>query len=190
MTDRGPAAADIRDQLVALVPEMRAFALSLTRNPSTADDLVQDTVLKAWASLDRFEPGTNMRAWVFTILRNTFYSDTRKRQREIADVDGAHAARLSQKPDHDGRLDLRDFAAAFTKLPDEQREVLILIGASGLSYEEAAEICGCAVGTIKSRLNRGRARLSELLDPPAVAEVMPHGSGARMADGANPTRGR
>lgn len=154
-----------RDELVALAPELRAFALSLSRNASTADDLVQETVLKAWAKLDSFEPGTNMRAWLFTILRNTFYSDTRKSKREVADVDGAHAARLSQKPDHDGRLALRDFAVAFATLPDEQREALILIGASGMSYEEAARTCGCAVGTIKSRLNRGRARLAELLDP-------------------------
>jgi len=163
MTEAAAANA-ARDELVALVPELRAFALSLSRNPSLADDLVQETVLKAWAKLDSFEPGTNMRAWLFTILRNTFYSDARKRPREVADVDGAYAAQLSQKPDHDGRLALRDFAAAFATLPDEQREVLILIGAAGLSYEEAAQACGCAVGTIKSRLNRGRARLAELLE--------------------------
>ncbi len=155
----------IRNKLISLVPELRAFALSLSRNPSTADDLVQETVLKAWAKLDSFQPGTNMRAWLFTILRNTFYSDARKGKREIADVDGAYAARLSQKPDHDGRLALRDFAVAFATLPDDQREALILIGGSGLSYEEAAQTCGCAVGTIKSRLHRGRARLAELLNP-------------------------
>jgi len=121
MTEAVATSAATRDELVGLVPELRAFALSLSRNPSVADDLVQETVLKAWAKLDSFEPGTNMRAWLFTILRNTFYSDARKGKREVADVDGAYAARLSQKPDHDGRLALRDFAVAFATLPDDQR---------------------------------------------------------------------
>jgi len=142
---------------------MRAFALSLTRNPATADELVQDTIVKAWTNIDKFEPGTNLRAWLFTILRNTFYSLRRKRKREVADADGAMAEQLSQKPDHDGRLVLSDFRAAFEQLPDEQREALILVGASGFSYEEAAETCGVAVGTIKSRANRGRKRLAELM---------------------------
>jgi RNA polymerase sigma-70 factor (ECF subfamily) len=171
-----------RDEMIALVPELRAFALSLSRNPATADDLVQETVLKAWARLDSFEPGTNMRAWLFTILRNTFYSDARKNKREVADVDGAYAARLSQKPDHDGRLALRDFAVAFAKLPDDQREALILIGASGLSYEDAARTCGCAIGTIKSRLNRGRARLAELLDPAQQTAAAPQVAGRAIPE--------
>ena len=115
------------------------------------------------ASLNTFQEGTNLRSWLFTILRNTFYSSRRKLSREVADSDGLHAAGLSQKPDHDGRLALDDFAAAFALLPDEQREALVLVGASGFSYEEAAETCGCAVGTIKSRANRGRQRLAELM---------------------------
>ena len=127
-------------------------------------DRFQDTILKAWTNIEKFEPGTNLRAWLFTILRNTFYSSRRKVSREVADVDGIHAARLSQKPDHDGRLAMTDFQAAFAKLPDEQREALILVGASGFSYEEAAGMCACAVGTIKSRANRGRRKLSELLN--------------------------
>ena len=190
MTDAPNSTQATRDELVALVPELRAFALSLSRNPSLADDLVQETVLKAWAKLDSFTPGTNMRAWLFTILRNTFYSGARKAQREVADVDGAYAARLSQKPEHDGRLALRDFAVAFAKLPDEQREALILIGASGLTYEEAAETCGCAVGTIKSRLNRGRARLAELLEagqdaaPPQPEATAQIGASASVKGGA------
>lgn len=158
------ASADPRDRLVEHLPALRAFALSLARNGAAADDLVQDTILKAWTNMDKFEAGTNLRAWLFTILRNTFYSARRKVSREVADVDGLHAARLSQKPDHDGRLALSDFQGAFAKLPDEQREALILVGASGFSYEEAADMCGCAVGTIKSRANRGRRKLSELLD--------------------------
>lgn len=152
-----------RDELVSHLPALRAFALSLARNGAVADDLVQDTILKAWSNIDKFEEGTNLRAWLFTILRNTFYSARRKLTREVADSDGFHAARLAQKPDHDGRLAMADFRVAFALLPDEQREALILVGASGFSYEEAAEMCACAVGTIKSRANRGRKRLAQLL---------------------------
>ena len=154
---------DPRDEIVEHLASLRAFALSLTRNGSSADDLVQETVVKAWSNIDKFQAGTNMRAWLFTILRNTFYSLRRKRGREIADVDGEYAAQLSEKPAHDGRLAFKDFSVAFAKLPDEQREALLLVGASGFSYEEAAEMCGCAIGTIKSRANRGRKRLAELL---------------------------
>lgn len=154
---------DPRDEIVEHLQALRAFAQSLTRNPATADDLVQDTVEKAWSKIDTFEPGTNMRAWLFTILRNTFYSLRRKRSREVEDGEGAHAERLSEKPAHDGRLVFGEFADAFAELPDEQREALLLVGASGFSYEEAAEMCGCAVGTIKSRANRGRRRLAELM---------------------------
>lgn len=142
---------------------MRAFALGLTRNSSTADDVVQEAVVKAWANFDKFEPGTNLRAWLFTILRNTYYSMHRKRRREVEDPDGALADGLSEKPHHDGRLALEDFRVAFAELTDEQREALILVGAEGFSYEEAAATCGCAVGTIKSRVNRARARLAELM---------------------------
>jgi RNA polymerase sigma-70 factor (ECF subfamily) len=155
--------ADPRDELVDHLPALRAFALSLTRNSASADDLVQDTIEKAWANITKFAPGTNMRAWLFTIQRNTFYSDRRKAKFEVADVDGHFAAALSEKPAHDGRLAFNDFRVAFNKLPDEQREALILVGASGFSYDEAAGMCGCAVGTIKSRANRGRRRLAELL---------------------------
>ncbi len=152
-----------KDELVEHLSALRAFALSLTRNGAAADDLVQDTIVKAWTHIDGFTQGTNLRAWLFTILRNTFYSDRRKAKREVPDTDGLFAARLSQKPDHDGRLALADFRAAFEQLGDEQREALILVGASGFSYEEAAGMCNCAVGTIKSRANRGRKRLAELL---------------------------
>lgn len=156
-------ALDPREEIVRHLPALRAFALSLTGNASLADDLVQDTVVKAWSRFHQYAAGTNLRAWLFTILRNTYFSDRRKVRREVADPDGLHALRLAQKPDHDGRLALSDFAAAFAQLSDEQREVLILVGASGFSYEEAAETCGCAVGTVKSRANRGRRRLAELL---------------------------
>lgn len=157
-------AKDPREEIVEHLGAMRAFAMSLTRNRSQADDLVQDAIVKAWSNLDKFQAGTNMRAWLFTILRNAFYSGRRKAKREVADIDGAMAANLSEKPTHDGKLAFRDFENAFALLPDEQREALILVGGSGFSYEEAAETCGVAVGTIKSRVNRGRKRLAELLD--------------------------
>jgi len=154
---------DPRDELVDHLPAMRAFAMSLTRNSATADDMVQDTLVKAWTKIDMFQPGTNLRAWLFTILRNTYYSNRRKAKREVADVDGVFTESLSQKPDHDGRLQMADFQRAFVQLPDEQREALILVGASGFAYDEAAQTCGVAVGTIKSRVNRGRAKLAELM---------------------------
>lgn len=154
---------DPRDELVSHLPAMRAFATSLTRNAAAADDLVQDAVVKAWGNFDKFQPGTNLRAWLFTILRNTYYSLYRKRRREVEDPDGKMAGRLSEKPAHDGHLAMADFRVAFAKLSDEQREVLILIGAEGFSYEQAAEMCGVAVGTVKSRTNRARKRLAELM---------------------------
>jgi RNA polymerase sigma-70 factor (ECF subfamily) len=169
--------SDPRDEIVDHLPSLRAFAMSLTRNSATADDIVQDTVVKAWSNIDKFEPGTNMRAWLFTILRNTYYSLHRKRGREVADIDGDYAAQLSEKPHHDGRLALDDFRTAFAQLPDEQREALILVGASGFSYEEAAEMCGCAIGTIKSRANRGRTRLAELMG-------LEEGDGMELTDAA------
>ncbi|MDT0682529.1 RNA polymerase sigma factor [Roseicyclus sp. F158] len=159
----GTPATDPREEIVEHLPALRAFAFSLTRNSAAADDLVQDTVVKGWSNIDKFEVGTNMRAWLFTILRNTFYSNRRKMRREVADSEGTFAEGLAEKPAHDGRLQMADFQRVFAKLPDEQREALILVGASGFSYEEAAEMCGVAIGTIKSRTNRGRARLAELL---------------------------
>ena len=162
---KSPAAPppDPKSEIVTHLKPMRAFALSLTRDMSRADDLVQDTVVKAWTNIDKFQPGTNMRAWLFTILRNTFYSERRKARREVSDSEGVLTEQIAVKPTHDGRLALADFRRAFEKLPDEQREALILVGAEGFSYEHAAEMCGCAVGTIKSRANRGRRKLAELL---------------------------
>ncbi|WP_194093812.1 RNA polymerase sigma factor [Marivivens aquimaris] len=159
---------DPREEIVTHLGPMRAFALSLTRNGAEADDLVQESLVKAWKNLDSFTPGTNMQAWLFTILRNSFYSSRRKVAREVSDPDGIAAGALAEKPAHDGRLAMNDFMAAFQNLPVEQREALSLVGASGFSYEEAADMCGVAVGTIKSRVNRGRARLVELLQSEGV----------------------
>lgn len=158
-----PPTLEPRDELVTHLGVLRAFALNLTRDGTAADDLVQDTVVKAWRNIDSFQPGTNMRAWLYTILRNTFYSTYRKRRREVQDAEGAFAATLSVKPDHDGRLAMDDFMRAFDQLQAEQREALTLIGASGFTYDEAAEMCGVATGTMKSRVNRARARLAEIM---------------------------
>ncbi len=152
-----------RDDLIAEIKNLRAFAISLSGSVSMADDLVQETLLRAWSKSDKFQPGTSLRAWLFTILRNIYYSNYRKRAREVQDSEGAYARRLTVSGDQESHLDLEDFRKALTKLPPEQREVLTLVGASGLSYEEAAVICDVEIGTIKSRLSRARSKLVELL---------------------------
>lgn len=163
MTETPPVFADPRDALADHIPALRAFAISLTRNLPEADDLVQEAILKAWSNIEKFTPGTDLRAWLFTILRNTFYSARRKTRREVADPEGAYAAALFDPPRHDGRLALDEFARAFDQLTPEHREVLILVGANGYSYEEAGAMMGVATGTAKSRAHRARARLAELL---------------------------
>ena len=159
-----PSANPSIDEMLAAVPRLRAFAMSLSGNMDRADDLVQETLTRALANFDSFKPGTNLTAWLFTILRNHFYSEYRKRRREVEDVDGKHSGSLKSQPEQMGHLEMEEFRAALDKLPDDQREALILVGATGFSYEEAAKICGCAVGTIKSRLSRGRAQLARMLD--------------------------
>ncbi len=161
----------VRDALVSAVPNLRAFAISLTGNYHFAEDLVQETLLKAWAHRDRFEPGTNLRAWLFTILRNTYFSEFRKRRREVQDVDGEKAAQLATPPEQHGHLDLADFRAAMKQLSSDQCEALLLVGAEGFSYEEAAEITGCAVGTVKSRVNRARVRLAEVMSLTSINDL-------------------
>ena len=161
-----------RDEVVGLIPALRAFAWSLSHNASDADDLVQDTLIKAWTNRDKFEPGTNLRAWLFTILRNTYYTAVVKRRREVPDEEGRHAATLSEAPSQDWSVAVHALRAALAKLPDEHREALVLVGAAGLSYEEAAVICGCALGTIKSRVNRARARLLKLMDVEDADDAM------------------
>jgi len=151
-------------EMLAVLPSLRAFAVSLCGQHHLADDLVQETILKAWSKQSSFELGTNIKAWLFTILRNEYYSQMRKKGREVHDPDGAYTAMLSTQPAQMGVMDLEDFKVALDKLPSDQREAIVLIGASGFAYEEAAEICGCAVGTMKSRVSRARNRLHELLD--------------------------
>lgn len=178
MTHDPTAENDPRDQLVTFLPSLRAFAASLTRNAASADDLVQDTIVKAWTNIDKFTVGTNLQAWLFTILRNTFYSNIRKHRREVADPEGIHEQTLFTKPDHDGKLAFADFQRAFDQLSPEHREVLILVGASGFTTEEAAEMMGVAVGTVKSRTNRARKRLSELMGLAEGEDVLPGEDGA------------
>src|SRR5512132_4231501 len=165
--------SSVRDAMLAAVPSLRAFAISLCGNVDRADDLVQETLLRAMANIDSFQPGTNMSAWLFTILRNLFRSEYRKRRREVEDTDGTYAESLKSHPEQHSRVEFLEFRAALGKLPADQREALILVGASGFSYEEAAEICGCAVGTIKSRVNRARSRLAELMSIESMDDFGP-----------------
>ena len=153
---------EFKDQLAAVIPHLRAFGRSLSGSRDLADDLVQETLLKAWAARKRFQAGTNMRAWTFIILRNLFLSQMR-RARFKGEWDDITAAKILAAPaSQDRHIELGDMQRALMHLPQPQREALILVGAGGFAYEEAAEICGCAVGTIKSRVARGRVALESL----------------------------
>ncbi|WP_186396736.1 sigma-70 family RNA polymerase sigma factor [Stappia sp. TSB10GB4] len=155
--------SDFRREMLAQLPGLRAFAVSLCGRSDVADDLVQDAVLGAWAGRHGFAPGSNMRAWLFRILRNGFYSRLRKASREVADSGERLAAQLAVAPPQHASLAMHEMRRALDALPGDQREAIILVGASGFSYEEAAEICGCATGTLKSRVHRARARLREVM---------------------------
>ncbi|MPR11089.1 sigma-70 family RNA polymerase sigma factor [Microvirga tunisiensis] len=153
-----------RQAMLKAIPHLRAFAISLTGNSTYADDLVQAALLRGLENLDKFQPGTSMQAWLFTILRNQFYTEVRQRCREVADPDGVMVGNLATMPEQGARLDFNDMQSALARLSGEQREALLLVGAEGVSYEEAARICGTTLGTIKSRISRARTRLAELLD--------------------------
>jgi RNA polymerase sigma-70 factor, ECF subfamily len=174
------SSGNFKQDLLDAIPSLRAFAVSLSQNADRADDLVQETLVKAWDKQSSFQPGTNLKAWLFTILRNEFYSQMRKRGREVQDTDGTITGRVAVHPAQHGSLDLDDFRKALEKLPEDQREAIILIGASGFSYEEAAEICGCAVGTIKSRVSRARSRLQEILSVSGEADYGPDAISAQV----------
>ena len=169
------ADADFRADLLSATCNLRAFALSLVGDADRADDLVQDTILRALQKRDRFEPGTKLQAWVLTLMRNLFYSEYRRRKREVEDVNDLFAAKLSTLPDQPGRVEFAELRWALAQLSDEQREAVLLIGAEGFSYEETAVICGTAVGTIKSRVNRARKRLAELLGHEHDSDIGPDG---------------
>jgi RNA polymerase sigma-70 factor (ECF subfamily) len=154
---------DFQHSLLAAIPHMRAFAIGLCGKIDSADDLVQETLVRAWANRTGFELGTNLTAWLYTILRNAFYTEYRKRRHEVADTDGQYAAMLAGRPSQESHIAFQEFRAALAKLPDDQREALLLVGSSGLSYEAAAQVCDCALGTMKSRVYRARARLAATL---------------------------
>jgi RNA polymerase sigma-70 factor (ECF subfamily) len=168
-----PLTAKLRSEILATVPRLRAFAVSLTASADRADDLVQETMVRALAHIGQFQPGTNLRAWLFTILRNQFNSEYRQRRWMTEDADGIYVESLKTVPQQSSWLEFQELRAALTKLPPEQREAVILVGASGMSYEEAASICGCAIGTIKSRVNRGRTRLAEMLSIEKAEDLGP-----------------
>lgn len=169
--------------IVAAMPSLRRYAHSLCRSADGAEDLVQETLLKAWSHRAKYQPGSNLNAWLFTILRNTFLNGIRKKKREVQDVDGLYSGRLRTDPAHDATLDLSDFLAAFASVPAPQRKALMLVGALGHSYDEAALLAGTAAGTIKSRVSRARQHLMSAMQvqgamdfastPPATAAT-PH----------------
>jgi RNA polymerase sigma-70 factor, ECF subfamily len=163
--DVTPQQHAFREHMISVIPKLRAFALSLASKPDYADDLVQETLMKAWHHQADFEPGTNMKAWLFTILRNEYFSQLRKRKRkrEVEDIDGELINQLPTPAGQESYLDMADLRKAMLQLPDDQREAIILVGASGFSYQEVAEITKVAVGTVKSRVNRARVRLATLL---------------------------
>lgn len=155
---------DFKRELVALIPQLRAFARSLTNDLAMTDDLAQETIMKAWHSRASFRMGTNMRAWLFTILRNQFYSEKRQswRHSQLDQEEAEHT--LSATDDPAAPIALNELRLGLAMLPSEQREALILVGAGGFSYEEAAVICDCALGTVKSRVSRARRALQSILD--------------------------
>lgn len=152
-----------RRDMVAHIPRLRGYAMSLARSNAEADDLVQETLMKAWRARSRFEVGSNLQAWLFTILRNAFLSEAVIRGRTRQDVDGRHAAQLAAAPDQEWRLRYAEMLQGLQRLRPHAREALLLVAASGLSYEEAARICNCPVNTMKSRVKRARASLADLI---------------------------
>jgi RNA polymerase sigma-70 factor (ECF subfamily) len=154
-----------------MIPALRGFARSITRDVHEADDLVQETLVRAIGNIHQFTPGTNLKAWLFAILRNTHISLSKRRGRERDMTSSLDASDVGVAPAQPWLTASSDFMHALERVPEDQREVLVLIGGLGVSYEECAEICGCPVGTIKSRLNRGRARLAVLPDAGSADEL-------------------
>jgi len=173
--------AAFKRELTNVIPHLRAFARGLCGRADMADDLVQETLLKAWGARERFEPGTSMRAWTFVILRNAYLTDMR-RNRFRGEYDETVAERILTAPaDQEEPIHLADLHRALLTLPAERREALLLVGAGGFSYEEAAQICGCAVGTIKSRVGRARAALSTMIEEGGIPQRSPDDAAAHRA---------
>lgn len=163
-----PQADEFKDQMVALIPSLRAFARGLCRNREMADDLAQEAMMRAWAARDSFTPGTNFRAWMFMIVRNQFYSAIRKNARTTSWDPEAAERLLVQDPTQETSLHLKDAERVLGQLPPQQREMLLLVAAAGLSYEDAAVVAGCSLGTVKSRLARARTAMQTIVDGPGL----------------------
>jgi RNA polymerase sigma-70 factor (ECF subfamily) len=155
---------EFKAQMVALIPRLRAFARGLCRDADLGDDIAQEAMMRAWSSRDTFRPGSNFRAWMFMIVRNHFYTTAAKRSLTVVWDPEAAERLLVQAPTQEDGLHLDDVNRAMARLPDKQREMLLLIAGAGVSYEEASEIAGCSMGTVKSRLNRARIAIRELID--------------------------
>jgi RNA polymerase sigma-70 factor (ECF subfamily) len=158
-----PPSPSLRDALVGSIPSLRAFAISLCHNRTEADDLVQETLIKAWNNLDSFEEGTNLKAWLFRILRNNFYNDLRKQKQQSDYARAADSSQFVVAASQEKTVEFSDLIEGLRDLPADQREALILVTVENMSYEDAAAICDCPIGTIKSRVNRARARLDALM---------------------------
>lgn len=190
MTLLVPPAADqtrsdgaFKKELVAAIPKLRAYAMALTRSSAEADDLVQESLLRAWKFRHGYQPGGALQAWLCKILRNTYYTSIRARWSLVQDVDGQHALALACEPDQEWRLKHHELIRAMGQLTELLRESLLLVVGQGLSYEEAAEVAGCPVGTMKSRVNRGRERLAEIMgetiDPAVNVRPLARSAGSR-----------
>lgn len=162
----------VEEEVVDQIPALRAFARTFHRDPLEADDLVQDTLMRALASIDRFEPGTRLKSWLFTIMRNTFYTNIKRRTREAPGAAGCVAEMVNCDATQDWAVRGRELEAALARLPHHYREVLILTGVLGESYITTAEICDCAVGTVKSRINRARHLLAEELGEEFISDCL------------------
>jgi RNA polymerase sigma-70 factor (ECF subfamily) len=163
------AEAALRRQMLALLPDLRAFARFLVRDRSAADDLVQDTIVRSLIALPQFQLGTNLKAWLFTILRNQFFEQTRRRRREVNALNAGFAAEEAGRPEQGDIAGLRDLSRLLWQLPPLLRESLVLVGAQELTHEEAARICGVPVGTMKARVSRARTQLSQIMQAPDAA---------------------
>jgi RNA polymerase sigma-70 factor (ECF subfamily) len=169
-TDSTASKNVIEADLIACIPHLRAFARFLTGNRERADDLVQDAVVRALTAAHQFQPGTNLKAWIFTILRNLYYNEIRKNRVKLQSIDDMAIDEPAMPATQEASLEFGDFRRAFWQLGEDQREVLILVGASGLSYEEAAKVCNCPTGTIKSRVSRARRELMKMLQEGRIAQ--------------------
>jgi len=177
----------LNEEMLALAPKLRGYAWVLTRDSCDADDLVQETLMRAWQFRNTYRPGSNLKAWMCRILRNAYLAGVSGKPKIVADIDGLFASRLAQEADQEWRVRFGELLGALAQLPEQNREALLLVASSGFTYDEAAHICDCSIGTIKSRVSRARERLAELMDTDLTyqaAKVTPH---AKAVPRAGPT---